>query len=164
MVQILPRHWILLAVLVGILAGIGGHTFRYARGFSYMLDDPTVCINCHIMNDQFASWLNSSHQGVATCNDCHVPVGFPHNYIAKAINGYHHSVGFTFQPARPDDPDREPFFNEPIMIKERNLRILLNNCLRCHGDFVHDVLPAGAVVAELRCVECHRSVGHGARR
>ena len=162
--QLLPRHWILLAVLVGMLGGIGGHTFRYARGFSYLSDDPNVCINCHIMNDQFNSWLNSSHQGVANCNDCHVAPGFPRNYISKAINGYHHSVGFTFQPARPDDPDRTPFFNEPIMIKERNLRIVQENCLRCHGDFVHETLPVGTPAGELRCVECHRDVGHGARR
>ena len=31
-------------------------------------------------------------------------------------------------------------FHDPIMIKPRNARILQENCLRCHGDFVHDIV------------------------
>ena len=163
-VGLLPRHGLLLAVLVGMLGGIGGHTFRYARGLSYLSDDPTACINCHIMNDAFDAWLNSSHQAVASCNDCHVTSGFPYNYISKAISGYDHSVGFTLQPARPDEPGQRPFFVEPIQIKARSQRIVEANCIRCHEDFVHEILGVGQSMDSLNCVACHRSVGHAAQR
>ena len=48
----------------------------------------------------------------------------------------------------------------PIVIKAENAEILHQNCLRCHGDLVHDqaaVHTAGAP----RCVRCHVAVGHG---
>ena len=46
------RPFVLLAVLVGILRGIGGYTFLYAKGLSYMSDDPEVCINCRASRAQ----------------------------------------------------------------------------------------------------------------
>jgi cytochrome c nitrite reductase small subunit len=148
------KLWLLLAALAGIPAGIGGFTFYYAEGASYLSNDPKVCVNCHIMNDEFDSWRKGPHHASATCNDCHVPPHFPAKYIAKAENGYHHSKGFTLQD-----------FHEPIMIKERNSQILQDNCLRCHADFVHDIVR-GSTWADnaIRCVHCHRSVGHGAMK
>jgi cytochrome c nitrite reductase small subunit len=41
----------LLAILIGALAGIGGYTFYYAKGLSYLSNDPRACVNCHIMRD-----------------------------------------------------------------------------------------------------------------
>ena len=64
---------IVLAILLGMLAGIGGFTFLYAEGFSYMSDNPKVCVNCHIMQPQYDSWQKASHHTVATCVDCHLP-------------------------------------------------------------------------------------------
>ena len=142
---------VLLAVFVGILAGVGGYTFLYAEGLSYMSDDPEVCINCHIMQPQYDSWQKSSHHAVAVCVDCHLPHDFIGKYIAKAENGYHHSKGFTFQD-----------FDEPIMIKDKNARILQANCITCHEDLAHDMLSSAAGAAgEVECVHCHRTVGHG---
>jgi cytochrome c nitrite reductase small subunit len=162
---ILPKHWIVLATLLGMLGGIGGHTFRYARGFSYLSNDPAACVNCHVMREQYDSWRKGPHHAAATCNDCHVPPHFPQKYLAKASNGYHHSLGFTFQPSRPDDPAHEPFFHEPIMIKQRNSQILQDNCLRCHGDFVHGIVRGSTWADDAtRCVHCHRGVGHGAMK
>jgi len=162
---LLPKYWVILAVLIRLLGGVGGHTFRYAKGVSYLSNDPATCVNCHIMNDQFDSWRKGPHHAVATCNDCHVPAAFFPKYLAKASNGYHHSVGFTLQPACPDDPQNQPFFHEPIAIKPGNSQILQDNCLRCHGDFVHDIVR-GSTWSEdaIRCVHCHRGVGHGAMR
>jgi cytochrome c nitrite reductase small subunit len=72
-------------------------------------------------------------------------------YIAKAENGYWHSKGFTFQD-----------FHEPIMIKPKNSRILQDACLRCHGDFVHQMVGGSSTGLEaVSCVHCHASVGHG---
>ena len=138
---------LVLAVLVGLLLGIGGFTFLYAEGFSYMSDDPRVCVNCHIMQPQYDSWQKASHHGVAACVDCHLPHGFFGKYLAKAENGFHHSKAFTFQD-----------FHEPIMMTPKNSRILQDNCVNCHGALVHEQIAAG----EARCVHCHRSVGHGA--
>ena len=141
----------LAAVLTGTLLGVGGYTFLYAEGFSYMSDDPKVCVNCHIMQPQYDSWQKASHHTVATCVDCHLPHDFFGKYYAKADNGWHHSKGFTLQN-----------FHEPIMIKGPNARILQENCLVCHGDLVHElVVGVNGPAEEVRCVHCHVEVGHG---
>jgi len=140
-----------LAVLLGIGTGVGAFTFRYAEGFSYLSNDPKACVNCHIMRDQYEGWQKGSHHAVATCNDCHVPQSFPAKYVAKALNGYHHSRGFTLGD-----------FHEPIQIKPANSQILQDNCLRCHATIVQDVVHGSTTAADaVRCVQCHRHVGHG---
>ena len=136
---------------VGAILGLGLFTFVYAEGFSYFTTDPKACANCHIMNDKYDSWVKSSHHIVATCADCHLPHTLIQKLIAKAVNGYHHSKGFTFQD-----------FHEPIMIKAHNSHILQEACLGCHGEFVHTIV-VGSTTAKnaVRCVHCHASVGHG---
>ena len=141
----------MLVALLGGALGLGAFTFTYAEGFSYFSTEPAACANCHIMNDQFASWTKGPHHGAARCVDCHLPTEFVPKYIAKALNGYHHSKGFTLQD-----------FHEPILIKPHNSRILQANCLRCHKDFVHGILSATASPdTGPTCVSCHRSAGHG---
>jgi cytochrome c nitrite reductase small subunit len=140
-----------VAIALAVLLGIGGYTFQYAEGLSYLSADPAACVNCHIMQPQFDSWQKSSHHTVAVCVDCHLPHDFLGKYLAKAENGYHHSRGFTFQD-----------FHEPIMIKGKNARILQANCIACHEALAHDML-AGASnhPDEVECVHCHANVGHG---
>ncbi len=133
----------------GVLLGVGGTTFDYAEGLSYLSADPKACANCHIMQPQFDAWQKASHHTAATCADCHLPPGFPEKHVAKAENGWNHSKAFTLQD-----------FPEPIVITEKNADILHANCLRCHADLVHyqaAVYTEGAP----RCVRCHVSVGHG---
>jgi cytochrome c nitrite reductase small subunit len=147
-------RWLLaLAVAIGLLAGIGGFTFLYAQGLSYMSSDPKACVNCHIMRPQYDSWEKSSHHAVATCADCHLPHQFVGKWMAKAENGFNHSKAFTFQD-----------FHEPIMITPKNARILQSSCLHCHADVVHAQIAAGpSTRGEPECVHCHATVGHGAR-
>jgi len=141
-----------IAALVGIAAGVGLFTFRYAEGLSYFSTDPRACANCHVMNDQFSSWSKGPHHGAAGCVDCHLPHQGLAKYLAKADNGYHHSRAFTLQD-----------FHEPILITPRNAAVLQENCLRCHAGFVHDILAGSKSAAEPpRCVHCHRRAGHGA--
>jgi len=149
----MTRSSTLLAGLLGALLGMGAFTFRYGEGLSYFSADPRACKNCHIMNDEYDSWTKGVHHASAKCIDCHLPHAFVPKYLAKGSNGYHHSRGFTFQD-----------FHEPILIKPRNAAILQANCLRCHGEFVHDIVRGGAAADdESPCVHCHRNVGHGAR-
>jgi cytochrome c nitrite reductase small subunit len=140
------------AGLTGVFLGLTAFTFHYADGLSYFSTDPKACANCHIMNDEYASWSKGPHHGDARCVDCHLPHETIAKYLAKASNGYHHSKGFTLQD-----------FHEPILIKPRNAEILQGNCVRCHGDFVHEALLGDGVREESRCTHCHRDVGHGAR-
>jgi len=145
-----PLHG-LLVIMFGVLLGVGAFSLKYAEGLSYLSADPEACANCHIMQPQFDSWQKSSHHGVAVCVDCHLPHDFIGKYVAKAGNGYHHSVGFTFQN-----------FHEPIMIKQKNARILQENCIACHEDLAHNMLVGVAGEPEdVQCVHCHRGVGHG---
>ena len=137
-----------------MLLGLGLFTFIYAEGFSYFGSDPKSCAHCHIMNPEYDSWVKGSHHGVAKCVDCHLPQALVPKLVAKGLNGYHHSKGFTFQD-----------FHEPIMIKPRNSQILQDACLRCHGGLVHDIVAGSTTDRDaVRCVHCHDSVGHGSAR
>jgi cytochrome c nitrite reductase small subunit len=148
---VLKKWWIIATMAVGMLTGLGGYTFFYAEGLSYLSVDPRACANCHIMQPQLDSWQKSSHKNVAVCANCHLPQDFVAKYIAKAENGYHHSMGFTLQN-----------FHEPIMIKAKNAQILQDNCLSCHGDLVLEmVMGATKDPNAVRCVHCHADVGHG---
>lgn len=141
----------ILGALVGLLAGVGGFTFYYGEGFSYASNNPKTCVNCHIMRDEFSSWGRSSHHHVAVCNDCHLPHEMLPKLVAKARNGWNHSSAFTLQN-----------FHEPIMIGPKNAAILQANCIRCHGEFVHEAILMRAKVEEVDlCVHCHQGVGHG---
>lgn len=142
---------LLVAVFFGILLGLGLFTFNYGEGLSYFSRDPAACVNCHIMQPQYDSWQKASHHTVAGCVDCHLPHDFVGKWIAKAENGYQHSKKFTLQN-----------FHEPIFIREINLEILNDNCQNCHSAFVHEiVMETAANRSEMRCMKCHRSVGHG---
>src|SRR5215467_3592418 len=106
-----------LGALIGAAAGVGGYTFVYAKGASYLTNNPASCANCHVMNEQYDGWLKSSHRAVATCNDYHTPANFFGKYATKAANGFWHSFYFTTET-----------FHEPIRIGERNLAITEQAC------------------------------------
>jgi cytochrome c nitrite reductase small subunit len=141
------------AVILGILGGIGSFTFSYGQGFSYMMNEPGVCANCHVMQDHFDAWQKSSHHHVAVCNDCHLPHDFAGKWFTKTENGLFHSMAFTFDT-----------YERPIQIRARNRRVTQSACLHCHGDFVHPMLPATESAGMLRCVHCHGDVGHAGDR
>lgn len=144
------RAFIALAgAAVGVASGLAGYTFLYAKGGSYMTDNPAACANCHVMQEQYDAWLKSSHRAVAVCNDCHTPHGFLAKYLTKAENGWHHSLAFT-----------SGNFHEPIQIKERNRAVTENACRKCHADIVTQIEGAHAGVEEMSCIRCHSTVGH----
>jgi cytochrome c nitrite reductase small subunit len=79
---------IILGAAIGFAVGVTGYTFVYAKGYSYLTNNPQSCANCHIMQEQFDGWTKSSHRAVATCNDCHTPDGLVGKYMTKASNGF----------------------------------------------------------------------------
>lgn len=139
---------IIASVFIGIAIGISLYTFVYAKGASYLLNDPAACANCHIMNEQYDGWLKSSHHSVATCNDCHTPDSFLGKYVSKASNGFWHSFAFT-----------TGIFHEPIQIKAYNRDITERACQKCHKEMVETILGSSEK-DRLSCLRCHSSVGH----
>jgi cytochrome c nitrite reductase small subunit len=138
-----------VALIAGSALGVGGYTFVYARGYSYLSNDPGACANCHVMQEHFSAWVKSSHRSVATCNDCHTPAGFIPKYTTKAENGFWHSLHFT-----------TGHFPDPIRIKPRNHEITERACRKCHADIVEMIDSPHAGSAPVSCVRCHSSVGH----
>jgi cytochrome c nitrite reductase small subunit len=143
------KIYLILSIGIGILAGIGSATFYYAKGYSYMLDDPAACKNCHIMNDQYYTWMKSSHRSAATCNDCHTPKNFTGKWFTKALNGWNHSYAFTT-----DD------YHKPIQANQRNRDIAEENCRYCHATMVSSITAHETADSRVECISCHRNVGH----
>ncbi len=149
--RLLP--WILSGAL-GALLGSSLFVLGYAEGLSYLGDDPRACTNCHIMEPYYDAWQRSPHGAVATCNDCHTPHDLVRKYVAKARNGWNHSLAFTLQN-----------FEEPIRIKPFNAAILEENCRGCHADLVDQITGHyGSDEEGPDCVRCHRAVGHAGMR
>ena len=138
-----------IALALGVTVGIGGYTFVYAKGGSYLSNDPKACANCHVMQDHLDAWIKSSHRSVATCNDCHTPPGVIPKYFTKADHGFFHSLAFT--------TDK---FHEPIQMKDRSRRVTENACRKCHQDIVHQIDATKSSGETMSCIRCHSNVGH----
>jgi cytochrome c nitrite reductase small subunit len=147
---------VVVAVCVGLLAGLSAYTFVYARGYSYLTNDPAACANCHVMRDHFAAWTRSSHANVATCNDCHTPPGAIAKYVTKAENGFWHSFYFT-----------TGNYPDPLRITPRNQDVTERACRKCHDELTESIEPVRASLrpgathdSRTSCIRCHDRVGH----
>jgi len=109
------------AAVTGVLIGVGAYTFLYAKGYSYLTNDPSACANCHVMRDHYQAWTKASHRAVAVCNDCHTPPGLTPKYVTKARNGFWHSFYFT--------SGRYP---DPLRMTPRNHEVTELTCRKCH--------------------------------
>ncbi|ACG74210.1 cytochrome c nitrate reductase, small subunit [Anaeromyxobacter sp. K] len=136
---------LVLAATAGLALGLGAFAFDYAKGSSYLGNDPRTCANCHVMEGHYAGWLAGTHHAVATCNDCHTPAAFLPKYWVKATNGYHHSMAFTMGG-----------YPDAIKARPESAKVVEDNCRRCHAAVVEDIAHGG----DVSCVRCHRNVGH----
>lgn len=152
------RGQITLLLLAGLFVGIGCY-FAYAlRAHSYLGNDSSACVNCHIMAPYYASWQHSSHGRDATCNDCHVPNGSAlAKYAFKATDGVGHMLAFITH----QDKD-------VIMAKDGSAEVIMDNCIRCHTQLNQEGVKTGRIdyMASKRgegmaCWDCHRNVPHG---
>jgi cytochrome c nitrite reductase small subunit len=142
------------ASLGGIAIGLTAYTFVYAKGYSYITNDPAACANCHIMQDHYDAWTRASHRSVATCNDCHTPPGLIPKYLTKAQNGFWHSFYFTVGG-----------YPDPLRITNRNRNVTEQTCRKCHDELTASIEPVRSSSTPqhgdgLLCTTCHRTVGH----
>lgn len=148
----------ILSFLIAI--GLFGYTVYASKMLSYLSSDPKACINCHTMNSAYATWSKGSHKNVASCVDCHLPVGdVIAKYQAKAIDGWNHSVAFTMNT-----------YENNIDISEDGANRVQANCIRCHGDVTsqmginadkyHSNSPDSLKV-DRKCWDCHKFTPHG---
>ncbi|HEX2202932.1 MAG TPA: cytochrome c nitrite reductase small subunit [Longimicrobium sp.] len=155
------RLALVAAALMGVAIGLGAFTFVYAKGASYLTNDPAACANCHVMNEHYDAWRKSSHHAVAVCNDCHTPHDFVGKYTTKGLNGFWHSFYFT-----------TGNYPDPLRITPRNREVTEHACRYCHQEMT-DAIEHGAGYEEAEeageegntftCVRCHSSVGHWVR-
>lgn len=153
-----PDEWRwVVNLLLAVFIGIGCLAFYISNAPSYLSDKPETCMNCHVMAPQFATWQHSSHARVAVCNDCHVPHdNVFRKYLFKAQDGMRHASMFTFR--------LEP---QVIQIKEAGIKVVQENCIRCHSALVdnvsaHRVTGDNYKKGEGRlCWQCHRETPHG---
>ena len=153
-----------------MVAGLGLFTFGYARGYSYLTNDPDACANCHIMREHHDAWRKGSHHAVATCNDCHTPHSLAAKYVVKARNGFWHSFYFTVGG-----------YPDPLRITGRNREVTEHACRYCHAEITEAIdhgpgtigasngagggasSPLPGAAQPLSCIHCHRHVGHWVR-
>jgi cytochrome c nitrite reductase small subunit len=153
-----PLPWRMpVSILLGIFCGLGIYAFYISKAWSYLGDDPGACVNCHVMNPQYANWAHNSHGRVATCNDCHVPhENMFRKYLFKATDGLDHATKFTFRLER-----------QNIIMNEKTRPLVQRNCIRCHEkvvgkEFMRAVQPNYKNFTEERyCLDCHRETPHG---
>ena len=140
-----------LLCLIGGVVGLGSYAFVYARGYSYLLNNPSACANCHLMNEQYSGWVKSSHHSVATCNDCHTPHNVVGKYAVKATDGFLHSFYFTTG-KYPDN----------IEISSLGRKVVEGACRRCHAAITQaiDAQNVHESAHGVECTRCHLSVGH----
>ncbi len=144
-------------IISGSFVGLFIYAFFASRAYSYLSDDPSACVNCHIMSPYYATWSHSSHGRNTTCNDCHVPHNNVVNkYFFKAKDGLRHAAVFTI---RGED--------QALIAIDASSRVIMDNCIRCHQQLNTEFVKTGRMgfkdIEEMNgnaCWDCHRDVPH----
>jgi len=147
-----------------IAIGVFGYLLYISKALSYLSKDPKACINCHVMNTQYASWQHSAH-GVAgvTCVECHLPTdNFINKYKAKAIDGWNHSKAFTLNT-----------YDHAMKISDDGAKRVQENCISCHSSLTSTIVANADkyhnfdqpyVENGRKCWDCHKGTPHGKAR
>ena len=133
-----------------VLMFTGRRPIHLQAAASYLSNDPNACANCHVMQSHYDAWVKSSHQAVATCNDCHAPHDSTIAKLwVKGENGFNHSLAFT-----------TGRFHEPIRIRSKNRAVTEAACRHCHEPVVHAIDRQPRAGEAMSCIRCHADVGH----
>lgn len=153
-----------VVAICSVVAVIGMFFYLVAESkmLSYLSSDPEVCITCHTMNTHYATWQHSSHRERATCIDCHLPRdSFVNKYLAKARDGFNHSVAMTFKT-----------YGYNLRATDNAATRIQDNCISCHEGIVSQMLDNAKLYSKTdshvqmgrKCWDCHREVPHGVTR
>ena len=149
---------IVLCILAGVIVGAGLLCLYFLRAHTYVTDEPSACVNCHVMTPYYASWMHSSHGRDATCNDCHVPQeNAVKKWAFKGTDGVKHVAAFV--------TSSEP---QVIHAQTASSQVVMNNCIRCHEQLNQEFVKTGRIdfiatqAGEGKaCWDCHRDIPHG---
>ena len=151
--------------MAGVVCGLSGLFMYLLRAHTYFIgDNPSACVNCHIMTPYYATWSHSSHGRIdkqsngATCNDCHVPhQNLALKYGFKAMDGLKHTAYFVMHSER-----------QAPMAETLTGQVVMDNCIRCHEQLNTEFVKTGRMgymkqqaQGGKACWDCHRNVPHG---
>jgi cytochrome c nitrite reductase small subunit len=106
--------------------------------------EPDFCVECHVMEPAYESWIHSGAHRRNKCVDCHLPnENQGSHYMWKAINGLKDVL--VFYSGR---------VSEHIRLTSHGRKVLQSNCVRCHETTVM------LIDKERRCWDCHRRITH----
>jgi len=146
-----------MVVLGGIFLGAALYFLYALRFHTYLGDDPSACVNCHIMAPFYSTWMHSSHGRDATCSDCHVPhENAVRKWTFKGMDGMKHVGKFIIGSE-----------NDVIRAEEASSSVIMDNCIRCHEQLNNEFVKTGRINYMMAqtgdgkaCWDCHREVPH----
>jgi len=144
-------------IVGGIIAGLCVYIIYMSRAHSYLSDNLSACINCHIMIPYYQSWSRSSHTPWTNCNDCHLPQNNVFSrYTFKAKDGVYHATLFTVWGE-----------SQALRPTVSSYNVIMENCIRCHMQLNTDFVKTGMITySETKkgkgkaCWDCHTQVPH----
>ena len=147
-----------LLLVGGVVVGLVGLFLYLLRFHTYLGDDPSACVNCHIMTPYYATWMHGAHARNTTCNDCHVPHdNVFRKYYFKGKDGMNHVYKFVTRQER-----------QAIRAIDESAEVIMENCVRCHATLNTELVNTGRITymdakcgAGQACWDCHRDVAHG---
>ena len=154
------RLQIIGCIIAGVIVGLGLLSLYLLRAHTYLGDEPSACMNCHIMSPYYATWMHGSHARNTTCNDCHVPQdNFIKKWWFKGKDGIGHVMAFITRGER-----------QAIQAHAASSQVIMNNCIRCHKQLNREFVKTGRIdymaarVGEGKaCWDCHRDVPHSGK-
>ena len=149
---------IVAVAVAGVFVGLTLLCAYLLRMHTYLGNDSSACVNCHIMTPYYATWSHSSHGRDATCNDCHVPhENIAKKYLFKGMDGMKHVAYYVTHSE-----------HQAIMAEDMSAEVIMNNCIRCHKQLNQEFVKTGRIdyMESKRgegkaCWDCHRNVPHG---
>lgn len=158
--KLTKRGQIVGSLLAGVIVGLGLLFVYLLRFHTYLGDESSACMNCHIMSPYYATWDHSSHALNTTCNDCHVPhENFVRKWAFKGADGMRHVAAFMTSSEE-----------QVIQATEASSSVIMDNCIRCHEQLNTEFVKTGRIdymAAQAgegkACWDCHRDVPHGGK-
>lgn len=134
---------------LGLLGAIGAYAFVSGMDVYHRTEMPAFCGSCHEMGTNLRSWEVSTH-GEVRCVDCHARPG-PSGWAAAKLGGVRQLLVHLSSSSIED-----------IRMGDEDLRIVSENCLRCHPGAARLDERAGIAISHrehmekgVRCVDCH---------